>query len=96
MSHVPARSGHVVVSGANAAKSRRPENEAEILYTQAPTFTAMSLLRKENETIVSRYATAFDTANLATFEEVFDLDVVGHNPSPRQAPGLEASSRRFA
>ncbi len=55
----------------------------------------MSLLRKENETIVSRYAKAFDTANLATFEEVFDLDVVGHNPSPRQAPGLEGIKQTF-
>jgi len=52
----------------------------------------MSTSTKENKTIVSSYAEAFNAADLAAFKEVFDPDVLDHNPPPQQAPGLDGMS----
>jgi steroid delta-isomerase-like uncharacterized protein len=48
-----------------------------------------------SKTIVSRYAEAFNTPDLVTFEEVFDSNVVDHNPPPHQAPGLNGIKQTF-
>jgi steroid delta-isomerase-like uncharacterized protein len=55
----------------------------------------MSMSTEESKTIVSRYVEALEKANLGTFREVFNSDVVDHNPPPRQAPGLDGLVQTF-
>ncbi len=49
----------------------------------------------DNKALIARYIAAFNTANLTLFGQVFDRDVIDHNPPPQQGPGLEGIMHTF-
>ncbi|MGZ4908528.1 MAG: hypothetical protein ACXV5F_07745, partial [Halobacteriota archaeon] len=94
--HVTALNELIGASVANAPrKAWSSRNAGKILDTECTNVQSMSLLTKESESIVSQYSAAFNIANLATFEEVFDRDVINHYPPPGQPPGLGAINQTF-
>ncbi len=55
----------------------------------------MSDAIEHNKALIDRYIEAFNTANFTIFGEVFDRDVVDHNPPPQQGPGVDGIKQTF-
>ena len=52
---------------------------------------------EENKAILRRaYEEAFNQKNLDALDEIFASDIIDHNPSPGQPPGLEGAKQVFS